>query len=162
LAAKPEPKPCRLVRNSTNLCLKTPCVGLDSALRPSEVLGRSLTFTRREPRVPFCAWPSNHLVRDWDVVLHYSILPQRTLRGAWVILEKIPRTDVCNRLTKRAFANRSSPERAAFAELAACGSEVIQVRKATPDDLAVVRASGGRAVDAAVQLWTNHAQRSLL
>lgn len=103
-----------------------------------------------------------HRVKDWDVVVHYSISPLRTLRGAWVIFEKIPRTDVCNRLTKRAFANRSIPERTAFAELAACGSEVIQVRNATPDDLAVVRASGGRAVDAAVQLRTNHAQRSLL
>jgi hypothetical protein len=95
-------------------------------------------------------------------VLHYSISLQHTLRGALATFKKIPLTDVCNRLTKRAFANRSIPERAAFAERAACGSEVIQGRNAAPDDLAVIRASGGHAFDAAVQLRTNHAQRYLL
>jgi hypothetical protein len=91
-------------------------------------------------------------------VLHYSISPQR-LAGRGGDIEKIPLTDVCNRLTKRASANRSIPERAAFAEQVAGGPEVIQGRNATPDDLAVIRASGGRAVDAAVQLRANHARR---
>jgi len=94
-------------------------------------------------------------------VLHYSLSPQR-LAGRDGDIEKIPLTDVCNRLTKRAFANRSIPDRAAFAERVVCGSEVIQGRNATPDDLAVIRASGGRAVDAAVQLRANHAQRYLI
>ena len=102
-----------------------------------------------------------HLVKDWVIVLHYSLSPQH-LTGCLGDIEKIPLTDVCNRLTKRAFANRSIPERAAFAERAACGSEVIQGRNATPDDLAVIRASGGRAFDDAVQLRANHAQRYLL
>lgn len=75
--------------------------------------------------------------------------------------EKIPLTDPCNRLTKRATADRSIPERTAFAGRATGCAEVAQGSHATPDDLAVVRASGGRAFDDAVQLWANHAQRYL-
>jgi hypothetical protein len=131
-------------------------------MRLSVVLGRLLVVhALRTSGTLLCSAIEPTSSGDWVVVLHYSLSPQR-LAGRDGDIEKIPLTDVCNRLTKRAFANRSIPDRAAFAERVVCGSEVIQGRNATPDDLAVIRASGGRAVDAAVQLRANHAQRYLL
>jgi hypothetical protein len=74
------------------------------------------------------AWSSNTLLcvainppwsGDRVVAQDYSLSPQLTLRWAFGGTEKIFLTDVCNRLTIRASADRSIPERAAFAERAA-------------------------------------------
>lgn len=121
-----------------------------------------MTFTLENLGYPFVHGKRTHLVREWVVVLHYSCVTLAHLAGRVGDFEKIPHTDVCNRLTKRAFANRSIPERAAFAERAVCRSEVNQIGNAAPEDLAVLRASGGRAFDDALQLRTNHAQCYLL
>jgi hypothetical protein len=80
-----------------------------------------------------------HLVRNWVITLHYSLSSPHASRCALTMIEKIPRTDLCNRLPIRASADRSIPERAAFAERVARCPDSTQDRNATPNDLAVVR-----------------------
>jgi hypothetical protein len=74
---------------------------------------------------PFHALRPTQLVRHGEAALHYSFIIASEYLAANFgdIDEKMFGTDFCNRLTIRAPADRSIPERSAFAELVASGAE---------------------------------------
>lgn len=105
-----------------------------------------------------CDRPNSSGMGRWLCTTLHSIASAYLAANFVDSCEKMFRTDFCNRLTIRAPADRSIPERSAFAEPAECGAEWDSEPQCDAGPPCGCPALGGQAVDAAVQLWASHTQ----